>query len=237
MSPPASEAPKRKQGGAPTNDLVFSAMVGQNKDLFPLILDLYVAPGSLIADVTYGKGVFWKNVASETYRLLPTDLSTGVDCRALPYEDVSLDVGVFDPPYMHTPGGTAHQGHQHFEAYYRNNEGYSTSAKYHEAVLELYFQGGKELQRVLREEGILIVKCQDEVCANRQRLTHVEIISHYETSLGMICEDLFVLVSEKKPGVSRLKKQVHTRKNHSYFLVFRKSATKKVWKGPPVPRC
>ena len=64
-----------------------------------------------------------------------------------------------------------------------------------------------------------IVKCQDEVCANRQRFTHVEIIQEYQ-GLGFIAEDLFVVVRNNRPGVSRTVRQVHARKNHSYFLVF-----------------
>ena len=66
---------------------------------------------------------------------------------------------------------------------------------------------------------MLIVKCQDEVSANRQRLTHVEIINEYE-SIGFYTKDLFVLVRTNRPGISRLKKQSHARKNHSYFVVF-----------------
>jgi hypothetical protein len=65
------------------------------------------------------------------------------------------------------------------------------------------------------------VKCQDEVCANKQRLTHVELINEF-TAMGFVPEDVFVLVRTNKPGVSRVVKQVHARKNHSYFLVMRK---------------
>jgi hypothetical protein len=38
--------------------------------------------------------------------------------------------------------------------------------------------------------------------------------------LGFYTKDLFVVVRLNQPGVSRLKKQVHARKNHSYFIVF-----------------
>src|SRR5207244_2694434 len=136
-------------------------------------------PKSVVADVTYGKGIFWKQVRREDYEIHPSDLATGTDCRNLPYQKKSIDCVVFDPPYMHTPGGTAHQGHQNFEIYYQNNQAIApTEKKYHEAVLELYFTAAKEARRVLKPNGIYIVKCQDEVCANRQRLTHVEIINH-----------------------------------------------------------
>lgn len=217
--------------GAPTNDLVFSAYIEGNDKVFPKILDLYVAKNSIVADVTYGKGVFWKHVPENDYDLRPTDVLDGVDCRDLPYPDNMIDCVVLDPPYMHTPGGSAHTTHTAFEQHYRNNAtGNRTNKKYHEAVLDLYADAGKEAHRVLKEKGVFIVKCQDEVCSNRQKLTHVELIQIY-TGSGFIVEDLFVVVRTNKPGVSRAIKQVHARKNHSYFLVLWKSnKPNRVWK-------
>ncbi len=192
------------------------------------IIALYVPPSSTVADITYGRGVFWKDVPTDTYNLLATDIKTGVDCRNLPYDDASIDCVVFDPPYMHTPGGTAHVNHQNYENYYANNVGANgTAKKYHEAVLDLYFKTVHETKRVLKPEGIFIVKCGDEVCANQQRLTHVELINEF-TSHGFVVEDLFVLLRNNRPGVSRIVRQVHARKNHSYFLVFRKSKVRRM---------
>lgn len=216
---------KRVQGGISTTDVVMSAYVSGNADVFPNILELHVALGSKIADVTYGGGVFWKNVDLSKYELLTTDISTGVDCRSLPYENESLDAVVLDPPYMegllrgnrdHKAGGGTHAA---FRDYYSNGDEKSHGPKWHAAVSDLYFKAGAEMYRVLRTNGVAIVKCQDEVSANRQWLTHVEIINHYE-SLGFYTKDLFVTVRQNKAGVSRLLKQVHARKNHSYFLVF-----------------
>jgi len=237
----------RVNGGTPTNNLVLSCYQESNNAIFPHILKLFVSEGSTIADCTYGKGVFWKDVDQSKYECFFSDLKKkgipeivkgGVDSRRLPYGKDSLDALVFDPPYMHTPGGTAHNGHQNFEQYYANNaeideqvakqiweETNGSPPKYHEAVLDLYFRSAREAYRVLKAEGIYIVKCQDEVCANRNRFTHVEIM--YELSkYGFNCVDLFVVMRNSKPGVSRLKNsQVHARKNHSYFLVFRKKIT------------
>jgi len=221
---------KRKSpNGFATNELVLSAYAGGNEEVFPQVLSLYVAPGATIADVTYGKGVFWRSIAPELYSVLPTDLSSGTDCRHLPYGDKSTDCVVFDPPYMHTPGGTAHVGHQNFESYYGNNVA-ASEKKYHEAVLDLYFSAAVEARRVLKDGGIYIVKCQDEVCANRQRLTHVEIVNEL-CRIGFVVEDLFVVMRNGRPGVSRALVQAHARKNHSYFLVFFKPKRKERWKG------
>ena len=221
--------PRKSPDGVATNDLIFSAATGSSDEIFPNILSLYVAPQSVIADVTYGKGVFWRKVPAGIFNLRPTDIATGTDCRSLPYGDGTIDCVVFDPPYMHTPGGTAHVNHQNYETYYQNNQS-NSDKKYHEAVLDLYFTAAQEALRVLRSGGIYIVKCQDEVCANLQRLTHVEIINEL-SAYGFIPEDLFVAVRKGKPGVSRILRQVHARKNHSYFLVFRKPDGKKQWHG------
>lgn len=227
------KAKRKSPDGISTNNLVVSAYVGTNDLVFPEILKLFVARGSTVADTTWGKGVFWKNVPKNAYKLLATDLQHGVDARKLPYKDGEIDCVVFDPPYMHTPGGTAHVGHQNYEGYYRNNVA-SSEKKYHEAVLDLYYTAADEAKRVLRPDGIYIVKCMDEVCANQQRLTHVELINELATK-GFIAQDLFIVVRNHVPGVSRVLKQAHARKNHSYFIVFRKPNGKSRWKGVTHP--
>ena len=227
------ERSRQVANGKPTNDLVFSAHTDGNDDVFPRILGLYVAPGSTVADVTYGKGVFWKRIPKDLYKLKQSDIIDGIDCRDLPYKDGEIDCVVLDPPYMHSPGGTAHTMHSAFERHYRNNgTGNRTGKKYHEAVLSLYEDATREAHRVLRERGVLIVKCQDEVCANRQRFTHVEIMGACER-IGFVAEDLFVVVRQNRPGVSRTVRQVHARKNHSYFLVFwKRTLDTRIWEPP-----
>ncbi len=221
----AREKKKRTAGGVATSDLVLSAHSGTNDKVFPEILKLHVPVGSTVADVTWGKGVFWKEVPKENYKLLATDIKTGVDCRNLPYKESSVDCVVFDPPYMEglfrrEAGHLAGSGtHKTFRSAYSNGSITEDGPKYHDAVLDLYFRGGKEAARVLKKGGLMIVKCQDEVSANRQRLTHIEIINEY-SGLNFYCKDLFVVVRQNRPAVSRMIKQVHARKNHSYFLVF-----------------
>ena len=221
----AAEPGRRVQGGAATARVCLSARVGSNADLFPGILDLHVAPGAVVADVTYGRGAFWTKVPPGRYEVRATDLATGTDCRKLPYDDASIDCVVLDPPYMEgfyrrSAGHLAGSGsHAAFRDRYSTGAATDGGPKYHAAVTALYADAGREARRVLVDRGVLIVKCQDEVSANKQRLTHVEIIKDYE-SIGLYTKDLFILVRQNRPAVSRLKKQVHARKNHSYFLVF-----------------
>jgi DNA methylase len=241
-------AEKRVQGGETSTDVILSAGMTGNAEMFADLAELHLPVGSLIADVTYGKGVFWQNIPRGQYRLLFSDIDaktsrdfnhdtavqTSVDCRALPYEDHSLDGIVLDPPYMeglfrretdHLAGSGTHAAFR--ESY---SSGHATQPlegepKWHDAVTDLYIKAGREAYRTLKAGGVLVVKCQDEVSANKQRLTHVEIITAYE-EMGFYTKDLFVLVRSNRPGISRLKTQVHARKNHSYFLVFQKVRSK-----------
>lgn len=222
---------KRSQNGEPSADLIMSAYMDGNENIFPQILELHVPKGSKIADVTWGKGVFWKKVPKDLYEVLASDIAMGIDCRKLPYNNESLDCVVLDPPYMegfyrknneHKAGSGTHSAFA--EAYSNGNETNEDTSnngtkKWHAAVTDMYFKAGKEAKRVLRKKGVLIVKCQDEVSAGKQWMTHVEIINEYE-SQGFYTKDLFVVIRNNKPSVSRLIKQVHARKNHSYFIVF-----------------
>jgi hypothetical protein len=207
---------------------VLSAHAGGNADLFPQVLALHVPVGATVADVTYGQGVFWKKVPAGAYRLLASDLATGTDCRALPHGDASVDALVLDPPYLEgllrekpeTRGGQG--SHAALRGYYAAGVAAKpTGGRWHQAVLDLYLDAAREARRVLRDHGILIVKCQDEVSANRQELTHVQLVAGL-AEMGFYARDLFVLVRSNRPGVARLVRQVHARKNHSYFLVFQK---------------
>ena len=217
-----------KEKVSSSTDLIYSASVDINENIFPQILQLFVKEGAEIADVTYGKGVFWKKVDKTKYKLHFSDIKTGGDCRNLPYESDSMDCVVLDPPYME---GFFRRNKEHlagsgnfaaFREHYSDGSTYTQEAgapKYHDAVTDLYYRAGLEAYRVLKKGGVLIVKTQDEVSANRQHLTHVEIINYYEKH-GYYTKDLFVVVRNNKPSVSGIKKQVHARKNHSYFIVF-----------------
>lgn len=219
---------------AEKDSLVLSAYVGDNSEVFPKILSLHVPDGATVADVTCGKLTFWNRVQPEQYNRVATDLDPdksidsddGIDCRNLPYSDASVDCVVLDPPYAagffrsdagNRPGVGSHSS---FRKAYSSGVAHNGSGNHHQAVLDLYRAAGSEASRVLREEGMFIVKVQDEVNANSQELTHLQITDSYE-NMGFETVDLFVVVRSNRPSVTGLNHQVHARKNHSYFMVYR----------------
>lgn len=178
---------------------------------------LYVENGAKVADVTYGKGSFWKKVNTTRFVLDKSDKlmkEAPYDFRKLPYKDEIYDHVVFDPPYMHNAGKPL------VDARYRNSE--TTKGRYHNDIMQLYRQGMKEGKRILKVGGMLWVKCQDQIESGYQRWSHIEIYREAR-NLGMFGKDLFVLASRNMP-IQR--KQQHARKNHSYLWIFMKPAAK-----------
>lgn len=192
---------------------VLTARVGENSDLLPAILALYVPEGSRIADVTWGRGAFWEKVDRTRYHVDATDLATdGIDFRALPYEESSLDALILDPPYMAGGAGVKRT----LNDCYQNEERTRSPAD----VRRLYGAGILEAARVLRPDGILIVKCQDAVESHRQELFHMHVTQMLDL-FGFRVEDMFVLVQRVQP-LMRHVRQMHARKNHSYAVVGRR---------------
>ena len=188
-----------------------------NDDLFARVIPFYFDEDDKIADVTYGKGVFWKKIDVSKYDLRKSDLltcpETPYDFRDLPYPDDYFEGVVFDPPYVHNPGKLI------VDANYRNAE--TTKGLYHRDIINLYRDGMLEATRILRPEGYLLIKCKDEIESSKQCMSHIEIHNIAIEVNGLTVKDLFVVTQKVKPYI-QFKNQQHARKNHSYLWVFKK---------------
>lgn len=212
---------------------IVTAVMGTNSDLFSDVVAIHFPYGGAIADVTYGKGRFWKNVCDPAVTLLATDLleepippnkcvgwGTPIggwqqDFCQLSYPSDYLDGLVLDPPYMYNPKRTVKAS---VADCYNVNE--TPHLRTTTDVVNYYLSGMLEARRVLKPKGVLVVKCQDNIESGKQRWVHCVLMSAAE-NMGYMCDDLFVLVQRSIPTM-RHKRQLHARKNHSYFLVFRK---------------
>ena len=206
---------------------------GSNATLIAQVATLYLPDQALVADVTYGKGVFWRKVDTARFTLLASDLCTcperPYDFRALPYAAGSLDVLVLDPPYMHN-AGVMRYDHQY-------QIGPTVAGLTHDGLVALYTAGMAEALRVLKPSGAqLWVKCKDEVASGRQRWSHLEV---YEQArgLGFAARDLFILVAASPLLAARWQHQHHARKTHSYLWVFTVGRPPRPGRPEARPRC
>lgn len=192
-------------------------------DIIQNIIQLYIPQGKIDADVTYSKGVFYKNenIQEPQYKfdINPQTADTvQADCRNLPLPDNSINSLMFDPPFLATSGkslSTQENNNLILRrfGYYRN-----------EKELHKFYQDAlNEFNRVLINNGILIVKCQDKISSGKQYLSHVFIINQ-AIEQGFYPEDIFILLAKSRIVADwQIKNQKHARKFHSYFIVFRKS--------------
>lgn len=191
---------------------VHALVRGNNADLIKEVVKLYAPDPSLtIADVTFGKGAFWKKVPH--LKVTGSDLLTvperQYDFRDLPYEDNSFDIVVLDPPYIHSPG--RHMS----DANYQNAS--TTKGVLYDDIRTLYKDGMREAKRVARQQ--IWVKCKDQVQAGQQCWAHVDILKDAQ-DLGVIGRDLFILEATSRPPSGRWTVQHHARKPMSYLWIF-----------------
>jgi hypothetical protein len=182
------------------------------------IVDLHT--GSIQADVTFGSGCFYKGDAH--FKGLPRpefcfDIAPRVpgvveaDVCHLPLENGSIRSVIFDPPFMA-----------------RTGPGATLKARFGELVgtikdlWNFYFMAMKEVHRVLIPGGWLIFKCQDGVLSGVNNFTHAQIYIMAK-NLGFVPMDLFILLARHRMNHPKHTRQLHARKFHSYFWVFKKS--------------
>ena len=186
-----------------------------------LILDVrelgYLSDDQAILDPTWGLGRFW--TLWYPRGLVATDLDpekspTGepVDFTDLPWPEETFDAVVLDPPYKLNGTGGSHPS----DAGY----GVATSGVAWQARHALIRLGMSESVRVLKPSGVLLLKCQDQVCSGAVRWQTDEFTAHAET-LGLRKIDRFDLATYRPQPAGR--RQVHARRNTSTLLVFRKA--------------
>ena len=196
--------------------------VGGWRNNAEMIRDAVVPLGYLRADwdtldPTFGLGRFWALWCPD--RLVASDLDpaksptgTPVDFRDLPHPDASFDAVVFDPPYK-LNGTSTGRGASASDADY----GVAGPATW-QARHELIRDGITEATRVLKPGGMLLVKCQDQVCSGQVRWQTREFAAHAE-GLGHRLVDRFDLLGHRPQPAGR--RQVHARRNTSTLLILR----------------
>jgi hypothetical protein len=197
--------------------IVESVVTGNNSDLIEEVARLYAAGDPKIADLTYGKGVFWRKTPH--LRVFGSDRVTQPkrphDFTALPYRDATFDIAVLDPPYIHSPG--KHQTDSRYQ-----NAATTKGMLWCDLRQQLYIPGMKEAMRIVKPDGGQVwVKCKDQVQSGMQRWCHVELC-HDAMAMGLYPRDLFILIASSRTSNNRWSVQHHARKPHSFLWVFQR---------------
>ena len=183
-----------------------------SSDVVKSVFEVHFSEASSVADLTYGKGAFWKNVP-ENLTVVSLDQNPRYgclvksDCRSVPLGDQSVDVVVFDPPHQH---GVS------LSTTLRQQEDFgrlSSQTEIHALVRDT----APEIRRISRVGAI--IKITDMVEGGRFMPSHILIASSLSPVLGWPA-DMAILDS----GVVRPtnhERVLHLRHAHSYFMVYK----------------
>ena len=189
---------------------------GSTQAVFQKILTFFVKKGSIVLDLTYGRGLSWRGIKRD-YKIIK------VDKRKL-FKDVikadfneflkrkksnSVDCIYFDPPYYFKEK----IGKFNIENQMLNDEDevFWTEKEFFKALNTLR----KHVPRVLKKNGYLIVKIMDGYVGKKYYPLAFRIFE--KISKVMIPQGVFICPINKKDNTRSL-----IRTNFIYYLVFRK---------------
>lgn len=202
---------------------VIKSVSCDQSEIIKNILLLHSTSGHIDVDPTYSKGVFYKGTGIDepTYKFDIDPIYDDVkyaDSRQIPLPNNSVEVEMFDPPFLATTGKS-------LKSSANNNVINKRFGVYpNEALLHrFYVDSMKEAYRILKPNGILIFKCQDKIHSDKQYMSHC-VIMNEAVKIGFYPKDLFILIAKQRLIANwQAAHQKNARKYHSYFWVFQKS--------------
>jgi hypothetical protein len=128
---------------------------------------------------------------------------------------------MFDPPFLATKGKSLSIDNDSNKINKRFGI-YPTEKELH----QFYINAMTDIYRVLKDDGILIFKCQDKVSSGKQYITHCFIYDE-AIKIGYYPKDLFILLAKQRIVANwQIANQKNARKFHSYFWVLQKCKKK-----------
>lgn len=209
----------------PVGPILPSVFTGSNADLMLAVAPYYLT-GSVL-DVTYGEGAWWT-------RYTPTDFTAhdlmkldGVDFRALPEADDSIDTVCYDPPYVISGTHSSERLGDEFQNRYgiglHNLPVMQNTAGGTSAFEALIIGGLLESLRVARRW--VLVKCMEfsqgnHVPAARSFHDIPHLVTSTALAAGWLKHDQIVHHTGSGPGGHNIFEPKRARRHHSYLIVF-----------------
>jgi len=196
-----------------------SVWEGDDGELLERMLTFYPKhPPERILDATVNAGRFWRH---SDRRIVGLDIEakhkpTVVgDNRRMPFRDDCFDAVVYDPPHVPNQGRDQQKD-------FASRFGLTVKSKSN-SLAHLYPPFAAEAYRVLKPEGVLLAKIADYVHGHKTHWAHIDMVLAAQAAGFTPC-DCIVKVRKGPIVDPKWKKAHHARRQHCYWLVFRRSA-------------
>ena len=209
-----------------------SVVHGASDQCLKAIFDVHFEDSSLVADLTWGKGRFWKLLPGLNVTGMDADPRGGAsivsDYRSVPLADQSVDVAVFDPPFIFTPGLRGIVGSKRFflgSDKTRFYEGPHSDCRIQapsnaKELLNHTLYACHEMKRIAKKG--MILKGQDLVTQLHPNWWTFDVMYLVGRELDIVPEDMLIQVSPAaRLHDPRWKKQLHFRRRHAIYLVYK----------------
>lgn len=198
-----------------------SVWFGDDSELLERMLTFYPRKNPRkILDATVNGGRFWRGSKRKVTgmdidpRHNPDIVADNTD---MPLDDGSYDVIVYDPPHIPNQG---RDNQKDFGK--RFGLVLKSSKENHYTFSHTFPPFLKDAYRVLKPEGILFCKITDYVHHHRYQWAHIELINAARDVGFTACD--CIIKFRKGPIVDpKWKTAHHTRRQHCFWLIFRKS--------------
>ena len=182
-------------------------------EILAWIMRLYNNRLPFDCDLTASKCIFWKSLPKPEHLFDVNPQIEGVQhlSEADNLKDCSFNSVVFDLPFLVSKGAMS-----------KIKERFT----YFESVDEIYKANDEMLKRsyrLLKEQGLLVVKTMD-ICHGNKQIWISDYVIKKAEELGLELIEKFILLSNLRL-FARTRQQKVARKYHSYFFVFRKKTT------------
>lgn len=185
------------------------------QELLKAIIQIHCPEGIELDPMCFKKN-FYKEIPEPKYKFDIEPLSEDIkkaDAKAIPVWSKSINCMILDPPFM-------------FGIHGKTEKYYSSSThgifKDWDELVELYKGILRDAYRVLKNNGILIFKCQDYT-DSKTTIVHC-FVYNWALEQGFYAKDLAILNLPKGKIANSKLNQRHLRKVHSYFWIFQKKS-------------
>ncbi len=209
-------------GSEPKYEPLASVWHGDDAELLENLLNFYPRKRpKRILDTTANGRRFWHDSKRP---VLALDIEAkhkpdvAADNALMPFRPDSFDVVVYDPPHIPNQGKDKSKDFNTrfgLGLHVPKEQGYNFSHTFPPFMREAW--------RVLKSEGLLLCKITDYIHHHRYQWAHVELIQAAQT-VGFRACDCIVKIRKGPIIDPKWKVAHHTRRQHCYWLVFRKSA-------------
>jgi len=193
-----------------------TCFIDSTNNAFQKILNFFVKKHSIVLDLTYGRGLSWRNIETD-YRIIKVDkrklfkdvIKSDFNEYLNKKERDSVDCIYFDPPYYFKE--KILQFDIKNQMLNEENEVFWTQKEFEQSINNIQ----REIPRVLKINGIFIIKIMDGYIGKNYYPIAFDFFNKMSKTLHPI--GTFICPIQKPDNISTF-----IRANHIYYLIFEK---------------